>query len=198
MTSHLHPQVYLASRSPRRVELLQQIGMQCEILPADIDESALPGEAPTAYVTRLARQKAEACSQSAIVIAKPMPVLGADTTVELNGIILGKPADAAEATQMLQTLSGQTHQVHTAVSLVWQGKVDTALSNTLVTVMPLSIEQIEAYVTSDEPFDKAGSYGIQGLAGAWIKHIEGSYTGVMGLPVYETACLLRTHGLMAI
>lgn len=198
MTQPPQPLVYLASRSPRRVELLQQMGIQCAILPADIDESALADESPIEYVTRLARQKAEACLQHSVLISNPMPILGADTTVEFHGSILSKPANAADASRMLHTLSGQTHLVHTGVALAWQDKINTVVSTTLVTMMPLSAGQIEAYVNSGEPLDKAGSYGIQGLAGAWIKHIDGSYTGVMGLPVYETASLLRVHGLIAI
>lgn len=192
------PLVYLASRSPRRVELLKQIGISCEILPADIDETPLMNELPTDYVMRLARQKAEAGLQNALVSAKPLPVIAADTTVELNGMVLGKPENNAEAKQMLQALSGRTHQVHTAVSLAWQGKIEVILSSTQVEMMTLSVAQIDAYIRLGEPQDKAGSYGIQGMAGAWIKHIEGSYTGVMGLPVYETATLLRAHGLTVI
>jgi septum formation protein len=180
------------------VELLAQIGIHCEILPADIDESAHLDESPTEYVVRLAGQKAQACLQHPQVISKPMPVIGADTTVELNGMILGKPDNDQDAKAMLQALSGQIHQVHTAVALAWQGQVETLLSTTRVSMMPLSDAQIDAYVRTGEPHDKAGSYGIQGLAGAWITHIDGSYTGVMGLPVYETARLLRTHGLIAI
>jgi septum formation protein len=195
---HFTPLVYLASRSPRRVELLKQIGIHCEIMPADIDETPLMNEHPTDYVMRLARQKAEAGLQNMLVSTKPLPVIAADTTVELNGMVLGKPENDAEAKLMLQALSGQTHQVHTAVSLAWQGKIEVILSSTQVEMMALNATQIDAYIQSGEPQDKAGSYGIQGLAGAWIKHIEGSYTGVMGLPVYETATLLRAHGLTVI
>jgi septum formation protein len=195
---HFTPLVYLASRSPRRVELLKQIGIHCEILPADIDETPLINERPTDYVIRLARQKAEAGLQNTLVSAKPLPVIAADTTVELDGIVLGKPENNAEAKRMLQALSGRTHQVHTAVALAWQGEIEVILSSTHVEMMVLSEAQIDAYIHSGEPQDKAGSYGIQGLAGAWVKHIEGSYTGVMGLPVYETATLLRAHGLTVI
>jgi septum formation protein len=195
---HFTPLVYLASRSPRRVELLKQIGIHCEILPADIDETPLMNEQPTDYVIRLARQKAEAGLQNALVSKKPLPVIAADTTVELEGIVLGKPENNAEAKHMLEALSSRTHQVHTAVALAWQGKIEVILSSTQVEMMTLNTAQIDAYVRSGEPKDKAGSYGIQGLAGAWIKHIEGSYTGVMGLPVYETATLLRAHGLTVI
>ncbi|PPC94420.1 MAG: septum formation inhibitor Maf [Methylotenera sp.] len=198
ITPEHFPLVYLASRSPRRVELLKQIGIHCEILPADIDETPHMNELPTDYVMRLARQKAEAALQNVLVKAKPLPVIAADTTVELDGIVLSKPENDTEAKQMLQTLSGRTHQVHTAVSLAWRGKIEVILSSTYVEMMALNTVQIDAYIQSGEPQDKAGSYGIQGLAGAWIKHIEGSYTGVMGLPVYETASLLRAHGLTVI
>jgi septum formation protein len=180
------------------VELLKQIGVHCEILSADIDETPLMNEHPTDYVMRLARQKAEAGLQNALASTKSLPIIAADTTVELNGMVLGKPENNAEAKQMLQALSGQTHQVHTAVSLAWLGKIEVILSSTHVEMMALNTVQIDAYIQSGEPQDKAGSYGIQGLAGAWIKHIEGSYTGVMGLPVYETAALLRAHGLTVI
>ena len=195
ITPNHPPLIYLASRSPRRVELLKQIGIRCEILPADIDETPLQNETPNDYVVRLARQKAEACLDNAVVITKPLAIIAADTTVELDGIVLGKPENDADASRMLQSLSGRVHQVHTAVSLAWQGKIEVILSTTKVELMPLSSAQIEAYIRTGEPHDKAGSYGIQGRAGAWIKRIEGSYTGVMGLPVFETAQLLRTKGL---
>lgn len=180
------------------MELLKQIGIHCEIIPADVDETPLPHELPTDYVVRLARQKAEAGLQHALVQAKAMPVIAADTTVELNGKVLGKPLDDADASQMLQSLSGSIHQVHTAVSLAWQGNIEVILSSTQVEMMRLNAAQIYAYLRSGESRDKAGSYGIQGLAGAWIKQIQGSYTGVMGLPIYETASLLRAHGLTTI
>lgn len=190
----MSPTIYLASRSPRRVELLQQIGIQCEILPADIDETQLQNELPEDYVVRLARQKAEACVQRLNVMQKNL-ILAADTTVELAGKVLGKPEDDADARAMLRSLSGRLHYVHTAVALALAGDVEVVLSTTAVEMMALSEAQIDAYVASGEPHDKAGSYGIQGLAGAWVKRIEGSYTGVMGLPIYETAALLRKHGV---
>ena len=124
--------------------------------------------------------------------------MAADTTVAIAGKVLGKPEDDQDARQMLQTLSGRTHQVHTAVALAFADAIDVVLSTTLVEMMELSSAQIEHYLASNEHRDKAGSYGIQGLAGAWITRIEGSYTGVMGLPVYETANLLRKHGLIAL
>lgn len=190
--------LYLASRSPRRVELLNQLGISCEILPADIDEFQQANEHPEHYVTRLAREKAEACLHNLTAEQRVRPVLAADTTVVLNGKILGKPEHDDDARQMLRSLSGSSHQVHTAVALAFAGVVEVVLSTTVVEMMMLSASQIEHYIASGEHRDKAGSYGIQGLAGAWIKRIEGSYTGVMGLPVYETAVLLRKHQLIAL
>lgn len=191
-------QLYLASRSPRRVELLRQLGVSCEILPADIDETQLAGELSEQYVTRLAREKAEACLQRLTVMQRTLPVLAADTTVVLHGKVLGKPENDDDACQMLQALSGGSHLVHTAVALAFAGSVEVVLSTTMVEMMPLSDYQIRHYIASGEHRDKAGSYGIQGLAGAWVKRIEGSYTGVMGLPVYETAALLRKHRLISL
>jgi len=190
--------LYLASRSPRRVELLKQLGLTCEIVPADIDESQLSHELPEAYVKRLAQEKAVACLKNLSGAQRRHAVLAADTTVAIVGKVLGKPEDDQDARQMLQTLSGRTHQVHTAVALAFADAIDVVLSTTLVEMMELSSAQIEHYLASNEHRDKAGSYGIQGLAGAWITRIEGSYTGVMGLPVYETANLLRKHGLIAL
>ena len=189
------PFVYLASRSPRRVELLSQLGVMCESLPADIDETQLTGETPEKYVTRLAREKAQACLQRLTVEQKVHPVLAADTTVVLDGIVLGKPDDDIDARNMLIALSGSLHEVHTAVALAFNNQIEVVLSTTVVEMMTLTEAQIERYITSGEPMDKAGSYGIQGKAGAWIKRIEGSYSGVMGLPVFETAALLRKANL---
>jgi len=185
------PFIYLASRSPRRVELLGQLGVKCESLPADIDETQFVGEAPEKYVMRLAREKAQACLQRLSVEQKIHPILAADTTVVLDGVVLGKPDDDIDARNMLIALSGSLHEVHTAVALVFNNQIEVALSTTVVEMMVLTEAQIERYITSGEPRDKAGSYGIQGKAGAWIKRIEGSYSGVMGLPVFETAELLR-------
>ena len=189
------PFVYLASRSPRRVELLNQLGVTCESLPADIDEAQFAGESPEKYVTRLAREKAQACLQRLTVEQKAYPVLAADTTVVLDGIVLGKPDDDIDARNMLIALSGSLHEVHTAVALAFNNQIEVVLSTTVVEMMTLTEAQIERYITSGEPMDKAGSYGIQGKAGAWIKRIEGSYSGVMGLPVFETAALLRKANL---
>ncbi len=192
------PLLYLASRSPRRVELLKQLGIDCETLPADIDETQLHDELPEQYVTRLAREKAEACLQRLTTAQRQHPVLAADTTVVLGGNVLGKPENDDDARQMLQSLSGSYHQVHTAVALAFADTIEVVLSTTTVEMMALSSMQIERYIASGEHHDKAGSYGIQGLAGAWIRRIEGSYTGVMGLPVYETASLLRKHQLIVL
>jgi septum formation protein len=189
-----HP-IYLASRSPRRVELLKQIGLTCEILPADIDETQLVNELPEHYVVRLAQQKAEVCLQGLSPAQRMTPVLAADTTVALAGAVLGKPMDDSDARNMLRALSGSVHEVHTAVALAFADTIEVVLSTTSVEMMVLSDAQIDAYIATGEHRDKAGSYGIQGQAGAWIKHIEGSYTGVMGLPVYETAALLRKYGI---
>lgn len=180
--------IILASRSPRRVELLSQLGVHCEICPADIDESVRSGEDPAAYVQRLAVEKAMAVAGREPALA--LPVLAADTTVALDKDILGKPADAADAFSILRALSGRTHWVHTAVAVYQAGKVRSLLSSTQVEMMAVSDDVLLEYIASGEPMDKAGAYGIQGRAGAWIHKIEGSYTGVMGLPLYETAQLL--------
>lgn len=193
-----HPILYLASRSPRRVELLKQIGLVCITHPADIDETQFQNEHPERYVTRLAQEKAEACLSGLAAEQRVRPVLAADTTVVLAGKVLGKPDNDNDARKMLAELSGSTHQVHTAVALVFLNQIEVVLSTTTVEMMTLSDKQIEHYIASGEHLDKAGSYGIQGLAGAWIKRIEGSYTGVMGLPIYETAALLRKHQIIVI
>lgn len=188
--------IYLASRSPRRGELLSQIGMQFEVLPSDVDEAVLPGEAPEHYVLRLAREKAEVCARRiAEAGLAAMPVLAADTTVCADGEILGKPENDAEAAAMLRAMSDRWHTVHTGIALAFDGRVEVALSSTQVEMALLSEEEIAAYVASGEPRDKAGAYGIQGLASIFIRRIEGSYSGVMGLPVYETSQLLKKSGI---
>lgn len=189
-------QIYLASRSPRRVELLKQIGIFCVTLPADIDETQILNENAIDYVMRLARQKAEACLQTLSAEQRLSPVLAADTTVVLDGKVLGKPEDDNDARLILSALSGRVHEVHTAVALAFNNEIEVVLSTTVVEMMVLSEAQTEAYLKSGDHRDKAGSYGIQGAAGAWIKRIAGSYTGVMGLPLYETAALLRKRGIV--
>ena len=182
--------IILASQSPRRVALLKQMGIDCLVMPADIDETPLSGEPPSDYVLRLAEQKASAIVTKLNGQHANLLILAADTTVALGNAIFGKPENEADAFNMLKKLSGSTHQVHTAIAAAFKGKLETAINTTQVTIMPLSDAMISEYIATGEPMDKAGSYAIQGLAGAWVSHIEGSYTGVMGLPVHETALLL--------
>ncbi len=186
--------VILASQSPRRVAILKQMGIDCVVMPADIDESQLASESPTDYVLRLAKQKALAIQQQLNGQFSDMPILAADTTVALGDSIFGKPENDADALRMLKQLSGTQHQVHTAVAGVFNQQIELALCTTLVEMMPLSDAMIAAYIATKEHADKAGSYAIQGLAGSWIKRIDGSYTGVMGLPVHETAIILKKLG----
>ena len=193
--THLN-MIYLASRSPRRAELLQQIGIEFIVLPSDIDETPLLNELSEAYVLRLAAEKAQACYDDLLSQSAPIyPVLAADTTVSLDGKILGKPQDDDEAFQMLSSMSGRCHEVHTGLAVATHEGVQVAISTTQVEMAKLSDETILAYIATGEPRDKAGAYGIQGLAGALIKRIEGSYSGVMGLPIYETAQLLGQAGI---
>lgn len=181
----------LASRSPRRTELLKQIGIDCIVLPANIDESLKQDELPSQYVKRLAKEKALATASNIKKEYSNLVVLAADTTVCVGSKVLGKPENDADALQMLKSLSGTTHEVHTAVAAYFNGKVSVMLNTTTVEMMRLSKETINAYIASGEHRDKAGSYGIQGRAATWIKHIEGSYSGVMGLPLFETAQLIK-------
>jgi septum formation protein len=181
--------IILASQSPRRVALLKQMQIDYLVMPADIDEQAYANETPSDYVLRLAEQKALAIVKK--LPAHDLPILAADTTVALDNEIFGKPENDADAFNMLKKLSGSTHQVHTAIALAFNGNIETALNTTQVEMMALSDAMIDAYIATGEHKDKAGSYAIQGLAGNWIKRIEGSYTGVMGLPVHETAQLLN-------
>ncbi|MGS1006266.1 Maf family protein [Achromobacter anxifer] len=192
--------LYLASASPRRRELLTQIGLPHEVLlapaPPGEDEPQLPGESAADYVQRTARDKALRgrdwmLSQD----LPPLPLLAADTTVILAGSVLGKPADRDDAKRILRALSGSAHEVHTAVA-VWTGeRLLEAVSITEVRMRELTDAEIGRYCDSGEPYGKAGAYGIQGLAGTFISHIAGSYTGVMGLPLFETADLLRAAGI---
>lgn len=197
--------IYLASRSPRRRELLAQIGVRFEPLlfregaraDPETSEDALPGEAPGDYVRRVARAKAAAAWQRVLMRKglRRMPALAADTTVALGDEILGKPADQADAERILGALSGTRHRVLTAVAVAFEGRLEMAVSESLVTFGELSAERIRAYAQTHEPYDKAGAYGIQGRAGAFVRRLEGSYTGVMGLPLFETAALLREFGV---
>ena len=183
------PRILLASASPRRSELLRQIGIAHEVRPVDVDESVREGEAPSAYVLRLAESKAAALWRQ-LAAADRRPVLAADTTVALEGEIFGKPASLAEAHSMLGQLSGRTHEVHTAVAILHGGGAAARVSSSSVTFRVLTPAEIDAYWRTGEPADKAGGYAVQGRAASFISHISGSYSGIMGLPLYETWELL--------
>lgn len=187
-------ELFLASASPRRRELLAQIAVPCVTQIASIDETPLPDEPPAAYVERLAREKARA-GLLALGGRKDAVVLGADTAVVLDGRILGKPADFAESRAMLQALSGRSHQVMTAVALVGGDREAARVVSSEVSFRPISEAEIEAYWASGEPCDKAGSYGIQGLAAVFVNRLQGSYSAVVGLPLCETAELLGEFGI---
>ncbi|KAJ9431608.1 MULTISPECIES: Maf family protein [Enterobacterales] len=179
--------LYLASGSPRRRELLTQLGLQFERLITHVEEQRQPEEAAEAYVRRLASDKARA---GVAVAPQDLPVLGADTIVVLNGEVLEKPQDAAHAAAMLSKLSGQTHQVMTAVALADKQRELDCLVTTDVTFRKMTAEEISHYIASGEPMDKAGAYGIQGLGGNFVRKINGSYHAVVGLPLVETGELL--------
>jgi septum formation protein len=185
--------IYLASASPRRRQLLEQLGLRFEVIPAEVDETVALGEAPADYVRRLARDKAEA--GVARLGRASSPVLAADTAVVLDGAILGKPRDREDGLAMLARLSGRSHHVLSAVALVSRGKLELALSESRVVFRSLLPQEAEAYWETGEPRDKAGGYGIQGLGAVFLERLEGSYSGVMGLPLSETADLLRWAGI---
>jgi septum formation protein len=191
--------IYLASRSPRRRELLSQIGVRYHLLlfrervgeKPDVDESVLEGEAPAAYVERMARAKADTGWRRMLQRnLPPAPVLAADTTVALEGRIYGKPENRAEAEEILAALAGKRHEVLTAVALKNQDWIEVALSTSEVQLKALSRDDIAQYVASGEGDDKAGAYGIQGRAARFVVEIRGSYSGIMGLPLYETGQLI--------
>jgi len=193
--------VYLASQSPRRRQLLDQLGITHELLLPGAEEDAesleavLPHEAPLAYVQRVTQLKLDAALQRLQRRGLPgAPVLCSDTTVAMGRVILGKPADLADATRMLTALSGKTHRVLTAVALGTSAQRVQAVSVSRVTFAPMSAAQIQAYVASGEPMGKAGAYAVQGRVAAHISRISGSYTGIMGLPLFETAQLLGQLG----
>jgi len=197
------PTVYLASRSARRHELLQQLGVAFEELRLrtapgrhrDVIEEALDGEPALHHVERIARSKASMGWKRMVERGlPPRPVIGADTEVVLDDVIFGKPADVDAARAMIAKLSGRQHDVVTAVALRWQDDVEVAVSVSQVTLRKLTSGEIERYIESGEPFDKAGGYAIQGRAAAFITRLEGSYSGVMGLPLAETAALLARIG----
>jgi septum formation protein len=184
----------LASASPRRRELLSQAGFSFQIVPADIDERVHADEDPVAYVTRLAREKAQAVFSGLATENADAVVLGADTTVIVDDQILGKPADAADAARMLRLLAGRRHRVATGVAVVRAGAVESAAEVTTVEFLPMSEEEIAAYVATGEPMDKAGAYAIQGRAARWIPRIEGCYFNVVGLPLALVSALLKAAG----
>ncbi len=184
-------QIILASASPRRKELLDQIKVTYKVYPVDLDETPLPNEAPLDYVQRLAAEKSAVCVQK---LGGQLPVLAADTAVVLDGQIMGKPLDRDDAFAMLRQLSGRMHRVYSAVSLRGRGH-DQAVSMTEVTFRDLTDFEMEAYWQSHEPADKAGSYAIQGIGGVFVQSINGSFSGVVGLPLFETAALLARQGI---
>jgi septum formation protein len=192
--------LYLASRSPRRRELLTQMGIQFDTIvfrnppreDRELDETPHPGEAPIDYVQRVAAAKAEH-GWRIVGWRKllPQPVLAADTTLEFDGEIIGKPTSNDDAKHILQRLSGNSHRVLTAVSMAFEARIESVLSVSEVRFGVLEEAEIRRYIATGEPMDKAGAYGIQGGAGLFVEHLSGSYTGVMGLPLYETGKLLR-------
>jgi septum formation protein len=200
----LDKKIYLASKSPRRRELLRQVGVEFELLSLrsdagrgpDVSEAERPGEAPLDYVARVAREKGAFAWKVLALRRMPLrPVLSADTTVTIDGRILGKPANVDEAVAMLERLSGRTHQVLTSVALHHIDLAEQVTQVSNVRFASLSLDTIKAYCATPEPYDKAGAYGIQGLAALFIEHIEGSHSGIMGLPVFETAQLLKKAGV---
>lgn len=196
--------IYLASKSPRRRELLRQIGVEFELLMLrdnsvrgpEVSEEVLPGELAEAYVARVAREKADFATKTMYWRKLPVrPVLSADTTVAIDGRILGKPADAAEAQAMLKSLSGRTHQVLTSIAIQHNDQAWQATQCSDVTFMDLPDAMIAAYCATPEPYDKAGAYAVQGQAALFIQKISGSYSGIMGLPLFETGQLLNQAGI---
>ena len=184
--------IYLASSSPRRRELLAQLGVKFRVHAVDIDERRQPSEHADIFVNRLAREKADAAVAE---LGSETPVLAADTIVVIDDEPLGKPADRADGLAMLERLSGRTHDVLTAVTAVADGEACMALNRTEVKFRPISVAECEAYWESGEPADKAGGYAIQGRGAVFVEHIAGSYSGVMGLPLFETAQLLQRAGV---
>jgi septum formation protein len=186
--------IYLASGSPRRRELLQQIGVSFQVVGADLDETASPGESPLEYVSRLAQAKATVGWERSRDSSRA-PVLAADTAVVLDGRILGKPKGAKDATAMLLELSGRSHDVLTAVALRTTAGIETKVSRSTVTFRSIDPSEARGYWDTAEPSDKAGAYAIQGYAAVFIMDLKGSYSGVMGLPLFETAALLEAAGV---
>lgn len=190
----MRPVLHLASQSPRRRQLLEQLGVEFAVLDVDVPEQRAPGESPRDYVSRVARDKARA-GLAALAPAGDARVLGADTEVVLDDEVFGKPRDAADAAAMLRRLSDRTHAVISAVWLVGAGAERCEVCVSQVRFATLDEAAIAAYVATGEPFGKAGGYAIQGRGAAMVAHLDGSYSGVMGLPLFETARLLRTGGI---
>jgi len=199
-----YQKIYLASKSPRRRELLRQIGVVFELLllrdqtprGPDVSEEVLPDESPQAYVARVTMEKAEAAQRMMVWRSLPVrPILAADTTVTIDGRILGKPADRDEARAMLRLLSGRSHQVLTSVAVIYRDQSWQLTQVSDVVFQELPEAMIEAYCATSEPYDKAGAYGIQGPAAIFIESIRGSHSGIMGLPLFETAQLLQQAGI---
>lgn len=191
-------QIVLASASPRRGELLDQIGISYKVHAVDIDEAVKPDESPRNLAQRLALEKARCGRADMLKQNVLLPVLGADTVVEIDGDVLGKPADSQQAIQMLTRLSGTEHQVHTAVTVITKNNEYTDVCSSRVGFDELDSQTIEAYVATGEPMDKAGAYAIQGMAAQFITLLSGSYSGVVGLPLYETAKLLKVCGVTSL
>lgn len=187
---NLPPRLVLASQSPRRSELLGRLGLKFEVRPADIDETYVDHEMPADHAERLAREKALAIA----AVEPDAMVIGSDTIVLLDSDVLGKPRDRADAVRMLGRLAGREHEVYTAVAVVAGGRVESGLERVRVRFRPLSPRDCEEYVTTGEPMDKAGAYGIQGFGSALVEAIQGDYFAVMGLPVVRTLALIERHG----
>ncbi len=183
--------IYLASSSPRRADLLRQIGIEFRVRPVDVDETRAPGEDPVEYVCRIAEAKARRAAAEIASTDADYVVLGADTTIALDGDIIGKPADRQHCESILRQLSARRHLVLSAVALATPAAVDLRLSRNRVSFRALAAREIERYCACTEPMDKAGAYAIQGKAAIFIDHLEGSYSAVMGLPLFETAELLK-------
>ena len=189
-------QIYLASRSPRRRQLLKQVGISFEMRPVNIDEMMEKGETPADYVCRMARAKAEQGWLSLMQRKLPLrPLLAADTVVVLRGKIIGKPDSLAHGREMLSTLSGQTHKVLTAVAVISKDKIQESLSTTTIRFRDISQSEITSYLNGTESHDRAGSYAMQGRAAIFIIKISGSYSGALGLPIFETAQLLEKFNI---
>lgn len=184
-----HPQVVLASASPRRRELLRLVGIEHTVIPAEVDEARPPGEAPAVYAERLAREKAGAIDRDDAV------VIGSDTIVIVDGDVLGKPRDREQAVAMLRRLSGRAHVVMTGVAVAWRGRMSSGVEEVGVTFRALSDDEILRYVETGEPMDKAGAYGIQGFGATIVDRVDGDYFAVMGLPLNRLVRLCRALGL---